>query len=197
MVRLQAIHQRASRFGRREPTREEARPRERPPRPPPDPVYRLVPLPFRTFRQALDFGMALRIHCPRCHDRRPIELAAEQLDRPFATTRFICRHLKLKVYGEGREVCGGPGELVFGPIGPRAPERAFVDIQCVGAARGRSHTGREINSVDLHAPPWQGLLDARTQRFWCPGRGGMARHTFHYGHGPTGSVAGHLVTPTF
>ena len=49
MVRLQAIHQRASRFGRREPTREEARPRERPPRPPPDPVYRLVPLPFRTF----------------------------------------------------------------------------------------------------------------------------------------------------
>jgi hypothetical protein len=132
MVRLQAIHQHASRFGRREPTREEARPREKPYREP-YPRFKPVPLPIRTFRQAVDFGLRLRIYCPRCHDWRPVELKVEQLERPFADgVRFVCRHEKLKVYGEGREVCGSIGEPVFEPIEGRAHDRQTVDLECSG-----------------------------------------------------------------
>ena len=32
-----------------------------------------------------------------------------------------------------------------------------------------------ISGIDLKAPPWAGLLDIRTQRFSCPGCGGMAQ----------------------
>lgn len=162
------------------------------------PRFQLVPLPIRTFRQAFDFGLMLRIHCPRCHDWRPIDLATEHLDRPFAFTRFVCRHLKLKVYGEGREICGGPGELVFEPAAGRDPNRTFVDMQCVGAARGGPHTGWEINGVDFQAPPWAGLLDTSRQRFSCPGCRGMARHTFHkpYPHKPSTPVPPADTTPT-
>lgn len=177
-LRLRALHALNGPFGHKAAAREALRQRTKPYLEP-LPRFRPVPLPIRTFRQALDFGLALRMRCRQCHDWRPIELAAERLDRPFASTRFVCRQLKLKVYGEGREVCGGPGEPVFEPITGRDPNRTFVDMQCVGAVRGRSHTGWEINGVDLAAPPWAGLLDASTQRFGCPGCGGTARHTFH------------------
>jgi hypothetical protein len=175
-VRLRAMHQHASRFGRREPPREEARPREKPLRPPPDPIYRLVSLPIRTFREAFDFGLRLRIHCRGCHDWRMVELTAEQVERPFADgVRFVCRH---KVYGEGREVCGSTGEPVFDPIERPSADRSFIDLECSGR-RDRYHRRWEINGLDLKAPPWAGLIGSG-ERFRCPGCGGMPRHTFHY-----------------
>jgi hypothetical protein len=83
-----------------------------------------VPLPIRTFRQAFDFGLGLRLYCPGCHDWRPVDLKAEQLDLPFAGgPRFVCKHLKLKVYGEGREVCGSIGEPLFNPVRRRSRSR--------------------------------------------------------------------------
>ena len=142
------------------------------------PRFRPVPLPIRTFRQAFDSGRGLRIHCPGCHGWRPIDLTAEQLDNPFAAgPRFVCGHLKLKVYGDGREACGRTGEPVFRPLAPPDPDRTVVDLECSGAGRGRSHARWEINGIDLKAPPWDGLLRGG-QRFSCPGCGGMARHTY-------------------
>ena len=177
-IRLQALHQHASHFGRSETPREEARPPEKPYREP-MPSFRAVRLPIRTFREAFNFGLRLRIHCPRCHDWRPVDLKTEQLERPFANgVRFVCRHEKLKVYGEGREVCGGLGEPVFEPVAGRAGDRQTVDLDCSGQ-RWRYHPRWEINGIDLVAAPWAGLLNTSQERFRCPGCGGIARHTFH------------------
>lgn len=177
-LRMRAFHRLADPFGHRAAARE-APPRREQPYLERLPRFRLATLPIRTFRQALDFGLALDIHCPRCHDTRPVELGAEQLDRPFAFTRFVCRRSRLKVYGDGREVCGGRGEVVFKPAASPDAARTVVDIQCVRAQRRRPHPGWEIRGVDLAAPPWAGLLDTSGERFGCPGCGGGARHTFH------------------
>jgi hypothetical protein len=50
-----------------------------------------VPLPIRTVREALDFGLQLLIHCPGCHDSRPLVLTAQQLERP------VLRHGRLRL----------------------------------------------------------------------------------------------------
>lgn len=121
-------------------------------------------------------------------------LTVQQLERPFTGSRFICRRVKRKLYGEGTDVCGRAGEIVFRPI-ERVADHETVDIQCVGAGR-RRHSPWEIEGVDLETAPWGDLLDAGKQRFSCPGCGGKARHTFHSAY-RSGSepVAGHLLKP--
>jgi hypothetical protein len=187
-LRLQTLNRPADPFGRRAAAREELPQREKPyldarPR------FRPVPLPVRSFREAFDFGLELRLYCPGCHDWRPVALTAEQLDLRFANgRRFVCRRDRLKVYGQGTEVCGRTGEILFRPI-ERVTDRQYVDIQCIGRGR-RFHTPWEISGVDLEAPPWAGRIDTAIQRFACPGCSGMARHTFHspYPHKPTEPV---------
>lgn len=176
-VRLRALHQHhASRFGRRDPPRE-SQAREKPP-PEPMPRAKLVPLPIQTFREALEFGLGLRVHCPGCHDWQRVELAPGQLERPFAGgARLVCARVKRKLYGDGTEVCGSTGEPVFGPAAPRDPDRTVVDLQC-GGTRRHPHPRWEIAGIELDAPPWAGRL-GDGERFRCPGCGGTARHTFH------------------
>jgi hypothetical protein len=145
-----------------------------------------VPLPARTFREAFGFVLGLRIHCPRCHAWRAVELSAQNLDEPFAGgRRFICRRVRRKVYGDGTEVCGGVGEPVFAPVDGPAPDRSVIDLQC-GGTRPHPHPLWEMTGLDLQAPAWAGLL-GEGERFQCPGCGGMARHTFHapYPHKPS------------
>jgi hypothetical protein len=192
-LRLQMFRRLADPFGHRAAAREALPQRHKPYREP-WPRFGLVPLPIRTFRGAFDFGLGLRIHCPGCHDWRPVELTAEQRELPFAGgVRFVCRHEKLKVYGEGREVCGSIGEPLFTPTASRDPEREVVDIQCYGGTRRHPHPGWEISGVDLRAAPWAGLLDTGGERFSCPGCGSVARHTFHSPHPPSRPAA----APTF
>ena len=62
----------------------------------PGPRYRLVPLPFLTFRQAFYFGLLLRPYFPECHRRQPLRLAPELLDRSSPGVRFICKHERMK-----------------------------------------------------------------------------------------------------
>jgi hypothetical protein len=146
-----------------------------------------VPLPIRTFRHALDFGLGLTLYCPGCHDWRPVELTDEQLERPFASAgRFVCRRVKRKVYGDGTEVCGSTGEPYFTPVEPSGPDRTVADIQCGGTGR-RPHSRWEISGIDLNAPPWAGRL-GDGERFRCPGCGGMPRHTYHVPYRKPGAV---------
>jgi hypothetical protein len=187
-LRLKHLHRLADPFGHKKAARE-ALPQQEKPRHDPPPRFKLVPLPFRTLRQALDFGLTPSIHCPSCHDWRPIEFGAEHLDRPFAGTRFVCRCVKRALYGEAMVVCGATGQLLLRPAGDD-PDRTVVDIQCGGGGRGRQqHPRWEIAGVDLDRAPWAGLM-GRRERFRCPGCGGMPRHTFHipYPHRPSAAT---------
>ena len=67
-----------------------------------------VPLPIRTFRRPSASGSSCSSTAHAVTTGGRSSSGAEHLDGPFAGGRFICRHLKLKVYGEGREVCGSP-----------------------------------------------------------------------------------------
>jgi len=95
VLRLQQIARLNDSFGHRGPGREDLPQRERPRR---EPAlrYRLVPLPFVTFREAFDFGLVLRLYCPECHRREPLCLGPELLDRSFPGARFICKHERMK-----------------------------------------------------------------------------------------------------
>jgi hypothetical protein len=194
-ARLQTFHRLADPLGHRAAARGGLPQREKP-RYEPARKYRLVPLPIRTFREAFDFGLALRIHCPGCHAWRPIELMAERLDLPFAGARFICARVKRPVYGDGTVVCGSLGEVVFDPVERPDRDRTVVDIQCGGTSR-RHHSRWEITGIDLQAVPWAGRLLGNDERFRCPGCGSMPRHTFHapYPHRPS-AVPG-LAEPSF
>lgn len=195
-VRLRALNQLIDPFGHK--AARESLPQREKLRPEPSPRFRLIPLPITTFRQALDFGLVLRVHCPECHATRPLEVPGQRLDRPFTAARLRCSHMRLRRYGDGRELCAGLGQFELVPSSPRDPERTVVDIQCTGFGRHRPHGGWELRGVDLKAPPWSGRLDD-SERFSCPGCGGMARHTFHtpYPHKPSDAAGTAQEAPTF
>jgi hypothetical protein len=169
ILRLRSLRRLGDPFGRKPAAREALPQREKPQWE--APTRKPVPLPVRTFRQALEFGLGLRIHCPRCHDWRPIELDAAQL--PLCLPVPQAQGLWGRPQGLRRSRRAGFRARRAGRPRPGL-RRSRMQRPPPKAASSLGDQPHRPRRAALGGPAGDG------ERFRCLGCGGIAHHTFPY-----------------
>jgi hypothetical protein len=185
-VRLRALHKLATGpFGHQKAARESLPQRTKPVL---DrrPSFRLKPMPFTTFGELPALGLALSVYCPDCYAKVPMEISDRLAPRRWGRVRFTCSRTRYT-----GNPCRMRGYLYLEPLEPIAPDEPFVSMEC-----GCRITPWFAERVQLDRPPWSSVpIDARTERYRCPGCGGQVRATFHSGGPSPERFAGHLLAP--
>lgn len=136
----------------------------------PEPRYRLRPMPFRLFGELPRAGLALQVWCSRCKTSKRVKIDDRMARRCFGRLRFTCSSQP----HEG-DKCGGLGHPHVVPMAQIEKGLAFVSLNCPRCVPPWS-----ASPVILWKTPWvTAPLDAKTERYRCPGCGGQVVATFH------------------
>ncbi len=141
----------------------------------PMPRYRLKGMPFHTLGHVIDAGLVVTVYCPRCRRYARPKVPPSAVERCFATAVFRCQRVVQRWSAVPPEVCRTRGSLALEPVERIAPGSVItrVSLTC-------SRCGWQISDVREDRLPWRDHpIDSSTERYRCPGCGGVVVGQWH------------------